>query len=258
MPVRELVLEHFHDAADRPLLISDLAHAQSITPEDNRVNGYDVLLYSLAYYKPMSFPDLGIGVLRGNLTVERNTIELDNSVVKTLLELIVFYGREIVLKTPLLKLLYRIAPPKGEGSDWSIPKSRVLSSNVAFLEHVIGRDRSDLQWQFLYYDRILAGISQIRSLSIDRTLANYYPISVEPRYRNQLHEFCLKQNIYLGRIFAYIDPDPQGIYRYGDWLADRVLNLPIGLHITRKDMDCVGQVLQKYFMILEKYNENSN
>ena len=258
MPVRELVLEHFGDDQNKPLLISDLAHAKSIEPLDDRAEGYNVVLYSLAYYKPMPFPDLGVGVLRKSYPVRDSNNELDDSVVRTLIELIVFYGREIVLQSPILKLLYQIAPPKVGGSYWSVPPSRVLSSNVACLEHVIERSQLDFRWQFSYYDQLLAGIPQIHPLTIDRRLATYYPVTVEPRHRNQIHEFCLKRNIYLGRIFSYIIPDAHGFDRYSDWLADSVLNFPIGSHVTVKDMERVGRVLQKYFVIAEKYNENKH
>ena len=252
MPVRELVLEHFGDDQNKPLLISDLAHAKSIAPRDERAEKYDVVLYSLAYYKPMPFPDLGVGVLCNLSLVSENYIELDDSIVRTLIELIVFYGREIVLQTPILKLLYRLAPPKIGGSYWSIPPSRVLSLNVACLEHVIGRKQFDFRWQFSYYDQLLEELPQVLPLTIDRQLASYYPVTVEPRHRDQIHEFCLKHNIYLGRIFSYIIPDAHEIDRYSDWLTDSVINLPIGSHVSTRGIERVVQVLQKYFATCDK------
>ena len=258
MPVRELISEYFDNIQNRPLLISDLAHARSIDPRDVRAEGYDIVLYSLSYYKPMPFPDLGVGVVRNPYYVRENNIELDDSAVRTLFELVLFYGREIVLQTPILKLLYQIAPPKFGGSYWSLPPSKALSLNVACLDHVIGRSRLDLRWQFSHYDNLLVDVPQVRPLTIDRQLASYYPITVEPRHRNQIHKFCLRHNIYLGRIFSYIIPNSHGIDRYSDWLADSVMNLPIGSHVTTRDIEHVVRVLQKYFTTIGNYDEGTH
>ena len=247
MPIRDIVLEHFGDEFKRPLLISDMAHARRIEPSDPRVNGYDVLLYSLAYYKPMTLPDLGVGIVRGRQAVCHSVIDLDSSIVRAITELAIFCGRKAVLKSRLFPLLYRINQGKTVMQIWPPLVSEVSSLNVALLAQVIGVPEPDYHWQFLSYDEGLRDIDGIQPLPVNYKFASYYPVIVEPRDRDTLRSFCLERGIFLGIVFSHATINSQGPGRYSDWLAARILNLPVGPQVTQRHIDRLLKLIREYF-----------
>jgi hypothetical protein len=249
MPVREIVLEYFGCESKRPLLISDLAHARWIDTSDPRVTGYDVSLYSLAYYKPMAFPDLGVGIVRDRFRAHHYGVYLDNSLTLLILELVKFYARFLILGSPLLSLVYRVTRGKDTTQLWPAPVSRISTLNVAFLSQVMSATESDFSWQFTRYDEGLRNISGIQPLPINSNFATYYPVTVEPQNRDALRLFCVNRGVFLGSVFSHIVSDPGSSCLYSDWLAARILNLPLGPHVTQEGIDYTIELIRKYLSI---------
>ena len=250
MPIREIILEHFGDESKRPLLISDMAHARRIESLDPRVNGYDVLLYSLAYYKPMALPDLGVGIVRGRYVhqaVSRSGVDLDDSIVHAMIELAIFCVRKAILGSRLFPLLYRINQGKTAMQIWPPLVSRISSLNVALLAQVIDVPEPDYHWQFSSYDEGLRDINGIQPLPVNHKFASYYPVIVNPHDRDTVRSFCLDRGIFLGIVFSHATTSSQVSNRYSDWLKARILNLPVGPQVTQRDIDRLLTLIREYF-----------
>ena len=220
--IRMDIAEYLSSVVEKPLIIADYAHHESLDFDSDNRRYLDVAIFSSAYYKPISSSGVGILAVISNQVSAKDSVYIDDSFWASLIDNLKLFAVNFLLRSRLLKYVYRVSKHNKEaGFDRSRPATLVSLSHINkfFLPH----DKTDrvrlndlLKEKFRFFN-------PIQPLNIHKT---YFSIVVGEMQKEAIHSMCLKKGVLLGNIFGVIAGKDSGHCPNALHYSKRVLNLP--------------------------------
>jgi len=204
----------------KPLIIADFAHYESFEFNINDRDYVDVVMFSSAYYKPISSSGIGVLAIVSNRIEIEDSIQINDSFISSIIGAIKICLISFILRSTILKYIYHFVVQKDKVCFEKVKPAPLISLAQINKFFTLNKDRNALN--SLYYENF----NTLNPIQPGNNSKTYFSIIVDETKRKELHSYCLKRGILLGNIFGRIAGNGNNNCPKAIYLSKRVLNLP--------------------------------